>query len=152
MASHTSLDDRVSSGRHYMNKLFGRDVERARALERNGRTGNPLGPARRVTIEPQSSGGHRVVVERSAVVEQGDRPSSQGGRIAGSSTSEHSFGSTGDAMRFLSDVLNDRPPSPSGTSSEGGRPDAFTDTGRSVSTGSDRFLDQVLDENGGSSD
>jgi hypothetical protein len=137
MASETSQEDRGSAGRYYMNKIFGRGVERARALERNGASGNPLGPVRRVTIEPQANGGHRIVVERSAAVEETARPASSdsaAGRNAPGAAlaSEHSVGGADDAIRFLSGVLNGRAPAVSGGASEG-----------------DRFLGQILNENEG---
>ncbi|HVB35380.1 MAG TPA: hypothetical protein VNJ52_13550 [Patescibacteria group bacterium] len=154
MASESSLEDRAPSGRFYMNKLFGRGVERARALDRDGESGKALGTVRRVTIEPQSNGSHRVVVEHSTTIEQGGRHGAGSGagkgQIAESPVSEHSFAGAGDALRFLSDVLSNRPPAPAAGSGESGRPDAFADTGRSASSGSDRFLDQILDEHGAS--
>lgn len=149
MASETSLEDRGSAGRYYMNKIFGRGVERARALDRNGgndggndggsgsggdNTKNPLGPVRRVTIEPQSEGGHRIVVERSEAAEDNGHPaaSDSAGRNAPDSTiaTEHSFGDAEHAIQFLSDVMNDREPAVSGGASEG-----------------DRFLDEILGAN-----
>ncbi|HVB99006.1 MAG TPA: hypothetical protein VNJ12_06695 [Candidatus Dormibacteraeota bacterium] len=133
MAPESNLEDKASSGRFYMNKIFGRGLEQVRALDRNGTNGKALGAVRRVTIEPQSNGGHRVVVERSAVTERGGHSGlgAGAGRIGSSPVSEHSFAHADDAIHFLNDVLTDRPPAPSGGGEAG------------------RFLDQVLDENGG---
>ncbi len=133
MASQSSLEDKAPSGRFYMNKIFGRGLEHVRALESNGKSGHALGTVRRVTIEPTSGGGHTVRVERSGVAEHVERgvPASVD-RIGESLASEHSFGHAGDALRFLSDVLNDHPASPAAGRGEAGR-----------------FLDQVLDSTGG---
>jgi hypothetical protein len=129
MSSQASLNDKASSGRYYMNKIFGRGVERARALDRSSGAGKALGAVRRVTIEPQSDGSHRVVVER--VSGAGLQPVSHAGKIsAPHAASEHSFAGTGDALRFLSDVLSDRTPAATAPNGEAGH-----------------FLDEILDEN-----
>lgn len=132
MASGSSLEDKVR-GQFYMNKIFGRGMEHVRALERDAKGGKALGSVRRVTIEPQYGGRHRVVVERSAVVEHaGHGFPASADRIGSSLSSEHSFRSAGDAVHFLNDVLTDHSPAPSADDGEAGR-----------------FLDQVLSENGG---
>jgi hypothetical protein len=97
--------------RYYMNKAFGRGLERARALD-EGQNGSEL---QRATIEPLTGGGHRVVVERSSSVVRGGRTGPGGER------SEHSFGKPEDALRFLQDLLHGRLPDVSDAAGMGER-------------------------------
>lgn len=132
MASESSLADRIASGRYYMNKIFGRGLERVRALERDVRGHNPLGTVKRITIEPKSGGVHRVVVEHESASMPLGRLNAGAERIGSSPVTEHLFHGAEDAMRFLGDVLSNRPPVQPGAGGEAGR-----------------FLDQVLEENAG---
>lgn len=127
--------------RYYMNKAFGRGLERARALD-EGSNGSEL---QRATIEPLTGGGHRVVVERSAAVVRGGRTGQEGER------SEHSFRTSEDVLRFLQDLLHGRLPGLSEGSGPrergaGLEPD---ESGRvSPETMIDNVLGDVLDGNG----
>jgi hypothetical protein len=101
--------------RFYMNKAYGRSLERARALD--ARPGGQQdsqqdGAFRRVTIEPETGGGHRVIVEHSTTVIGGhdEEPAER---------SEHSFAKPEDAVQFLQDILRGRLPGGSEDKDEG---------------------------------
>lgn len=92
------------AGRFYMNKIFGRGLEKARALEEQKMEARKPGQILRATIEPsREGGGHRVVIERQAMTIQGGQ---DGDNPIGSS--EHTFGQIEDAIRFLDEVLHGR--------------------------------------------
>ena len=98
-------DGSVAGGkpeRFYMNKSYGRSLERARALDEQPDGQQDGGELQRATIEPDSRGGHTVIVERSATSIRG------GGDEQGNHRSEHSFAKPEDALRFLEDILHGR--------------------------------------------
>jgi hypothetical protein len=88
----------VTAERYYMNKAYGRSLERARALDAQaeGQRGVEF---QRATIEPEAGGGHKVIVEHRATVIDGGRDGEDVGR------SEHSFVTPEDAIQFLRDIL-----------------------------------------------
>ena len=106
MSSEASLNDKVSSGRYYMNKIFGRGLERARELDQSS-PGRALGSVRSVTIKPDSSGGHLVRVERSSAIDEKGLPKAS--RVGDSVSTSHTFSKAHDTLQFLSDILSDRP-------------------------------------------
>jgi hypothetical protein len=115
----------VSGGgaeRYYMNKSYGRSLERARALDArpSGQTG---GEFRRATIEPEAGGGHKVIVEHSTTVIGDGRDGQQ------AESSERSFAKPEDAIQFLQEILHGRLPGEveSGNHGEAGRGSAPED-------------------------
>lgn len=97
---------RKDSGRFYMNKIFGRGLERARALEGQMMAAQKPGAILRATVEPGGVGSdHRVVIERGAATLKGGQAGENPIR-----SSEHTFGQIEDAIRFLDDVLHGRLP------------------------------------------
>jgi hypothetical protein len=92
------------AGRFYMNKIFGRGLEKARALEEQMAEVRKPGTILRAMIEPsREGGGHRVMIERQAMTIQGGQDGENPIR-----SSEHTFGQIEDAIRFLDDVLHGR--------------------------------------------
>jgi hypothetical protein len=115
-ADFDAHDTGVAAKPYYMNKAYGRSLERARALD--AREGGPRGSAfQRATIEPESDSGHKVIVEHNTTVIDGGRDGRDVAR------SEHSFATPEDALRFLRDVLLGRSPGEvgNGTYAEAGQ-------------------------------
>lgn len=102
--------------RYYMNKMFGRGMEQARRLDDETPGGDGNGGLQRVTIEPHTHGGHRVIVERETVAEDGQSPRG----AAGSDRTEHSFARPADALAFLHDLLTGREPAETADAGEPG--------------------------------
>lgn len=100
--------------RYYMNKMFGRGVERARALEQATRDSEQPEALKRVTVEPDEGGGHRVIVERVTLLAGGQRPN----EAENNGQSEHSFARPGDTLQFLHDLLTGRAPGEAEAQSE----------------------------------
>lgn len=97
--------------RFYMNKLFGRGLEQARALEQQMMETQKPGAIVRALIEPDQEGGeHRVVIEKQTMA--GQRGQGTGDPIR---STEHMFGQIEDAIRFLDDVLHGRTPGEAGS-------------------------------------
>lgn len=94
------------TGRYYMNKIFGRGIEKARALEEQIQGPGKPRTVMRAMIEPnQGSGRHRVTVESDTMMTQSGQ---RGGKPV--SSTEHMFSNLEDAIRFLDDVLHGRSP------------------------------------------
>lgn len=93
------------AGRYYMNKIFGRGLEKARALEEEMQAPGKPGTVMRAMIEPDQDGGqHRVTIESHTMTM---RSGQRGGKTL--SSTEHMFTNIEEAIRFLDDVLHGRP-------------------------------------------
>ncbi len=100
----TGFEGRGASGpsepseRYYMNKAFGRSLERAKALD--GDKGKPQeqpSTLQQATIEPDSHGGHRVTIERLLQITGSGREARR---------TEHWFPEVESAIQFLHRVLS----------------------------------------------
>jgi hypothetical protein len=117
--------------RYYMNKAYGRSLEKARALD-SLTGGNEGGEFQRATIEPEADGGHKVIVEHSTTVVAG------GGDGRDVARSEHSFSTPEDAIQFLREVLRGRLPG-------GVRNGSHAHSGRGSEPGDDGSGDPIAD-------
>jgi hypothetical protein len=138
-------DGSVAGGqpeRFYMNKSYGRSLERARALDERPGGQQDGGELQRATIEPDSSGGHKVIVERSATAIRG------GGAEQGNQRSEHSFAKPEDALRFLEDILHGRLPG-EGEAGNGDAGSGDAGNGQPHRSAAEDLLGDVLSGTGG---
>jgi hypothetical protein len=94
----------IGGGRHYMNKMFGAALDRARQEdEDHAKRG---GSVARITIEPREDGkGHRVTVEKHSFAERGG---------AGNDRDQREFDHPEDALSFLHEIMHGREPEQTG--------------------------------------
>lgn len=93
------------TGRFYMNKIFGRGMENARAFEEEMHKAGMPEAILRATIEPgRGNGEHRVMIERQTTVP------GQGPKANAAGESEHTFNQIEDAIGFVDDMLHGRLP------------------------------------------